>query len=145
MKGMSSADRRQPHTGITDEEIQALIEKGMNKVEIARHFTERGRKISSQGINWRIKRMQEDSNERSRFVMPWVIRSPTHTQGWVYLAAKAYGKMRAGKGVDKEDLRRMRELEEFLAEHEAVLTYDYNKGFMLRGRRPEDGPSMLAS
>lgn len=141
---MNTIDRRQPRTGIQDEDIQDLLDRGMTKVEIADHFTALGKRISSQGITWRIKRMQENIHERSRFVMPWVVRSPTHTQGWVYKAAVAYGKARNGRGVSPQELRWMRELEQFLAAYDAVLTYDYNKGFMLRNRRPEDGPSMLA-
>jgi len=141
---MTSAERRPPRSGIEDDEIKTLLEQGMNKSEMARWFTERGRRITQQAIGQRIKRIQEDADSQSRYVMPWVVRSPHHTQGWVYRAAVAYGKMRNGKGVSPQELRWMRELEEFLAKNEAVLTYDYNKGFMLRNRRPDDGPSMLA-
>lgn len=140
-----TVERRPSRSGIEDDEIQTLLDQGLNKSDIARHFTERGRTITQQAIGQRIKRIQEEADSRSRYVMPWVVRSPTHTQGWVYRAAVAYGKARAGKGVSPQELRWMRDLEEFLAKHEAVLTYDYNKGFMLRGRRQDDGPSMLAS
>ncbi len=144
MKDMHAVDRRPPRSGIEDEEIQKLLDKGLNKKEIADWFTERGRRISPQAVGQRVQRILDEEDARTRYVMPWVVRSPLHAQGWVYRAAVAYGKMRQGKGVSPQELRWMRELEEFLATHEAVLTYDYNKGFMLRNRRPGDGPSMLA-
>lgn len=131
-------------SAIGDDEIKALLDQGLSKSAIARHFTERGRSITQQAISLRVRKIQEDDTDRSQYILPWVIRTPTHTQGWVYRAVKAYAKFRQGKGVSPQELAWLRELEQALTDHDAVITYDYNKGFMLRDRRPQDGPSLLA-
>ncbi len=130
-------------SAIGDGEIKKLLDKGLSKSAIARHFTDRGRPITQQAISLRVKKILEGDEDRSKYILPWVIRTPTHTQGWVYRAVKAYAKYRRGRGVTPQEISHARELEDMLTKHDAVITYDYNKGFMLRSRRPEDGANLL--
>lgn len=128
---------------IGDDEIATLMAQELNNTQIAKWFTERGRSITQQAISMRVRRILERDMERTKYVLPWMVRSPEHAQGWVWRAVLAYAKMRKGRGVSAQDIKLARSLEDFLFKEEAVVTYDWNKGFMLRDRRPEDGASLL--
>lgn len=112
---------------------------------IARHLTANGTQITAQAIHLRLKRILAEDEDRAQRLLPWTVRSPEHAQGWVYGAARAYAKWQKGAGLDARELRYARELEEYLNKHDAVLTYDHDRGFLLRNRRPDDGPSGLAA
>lgn len=111
---------------------------------IARELTAAGKKITPQAISLRLRTIREIDEERANYLLPWRVKSPEHTYGWAYLAARAYAKREQGKGVTQQELKQAKELEEYLREHDAVLTYDHARGFLLRNRRPDDGPSGLA-
>jgi hypothetical protein len=128
---------------ITDEEIRHLMDQGLSASAIARHFTERGRRRTAQAMALRVRKLRDQAAERANYILPWRIQD-AHGSGWVYKSALAYAKQRAGRGVTPDELKMSRELEYMLSERDAVLTYDYNQGFQIRDRRPDDGPGVLA-
>jgi len=128
---------------ISDDEIVAKLDEGLNYSEIARHFTDQGRSITQQAISLRVKRIREGQEDRAKYILPWPVRSPQHTQGWVYRAAVGYGKRQSGRGASPQELKWARELEAFLLRNDAVLTYSYNDGFMLRNRRAGDSELLV--
>jgi len=130
-------------SAISDDEIVALLDDGMNYSEIARHFTDRGRSITQQAISLRVRKIRDKEEDRSKYILPWSVRSPAHTQGWVYRAAVAYGKRQSGRGISPQDVKLAKDLEAFLLRQDAVLSYDYNEGFVLRNRRPGDRDGLL--
>lgn len=129
-------------SSISNDEIIPLLDKGMTASEIARYFTGRGRPITQQAISLRRAKIRDGEQDRTRNSMPWVVRTE-HSTGWVYRAASAYGKWRVGRGVSPQEMKWARALEDWLIQNDAVLTYDYNEGFMLRNRRPGDREGLL--
>ncbi len=130
---------------VTDQEIRDLLGAGvLGASAIARALTSQGKKITPQAISLRLKVLREEDESRANYILPWVVKAPEHTYGWAYTAARAYAKREQGKGLTQVELRRAKELEEILREKDAVLTYDHKRGFLLRDRRPDDGPSGLA-
>lgn len=112
---------------------------------IARELTAAGKKITPQAISPRLKVIREEEDSRANYILPWRVKSPEHTYGWAYNSARAYAKRERGRGLSQQELRQARELEDYLREHDAVLTYDHKRGFALRNRRPDDGPSGLVA
>jgi len=135
--------RRGPTSNISDDEIKKLMDEGMNPSQIARYFTDRGRPITHQGIRLRVKTIREAEADRSNYLLPWAIRTE-HATGFVYRAVKAYAKARRGEALNERERIERTKLEDELHALDAVLMYDYNRGFKLRNRRPDDGPSLLA-
>jgi hypothetical protein len=121
------------------------MDKGLNAKQIAEHFTTLGRQISGEAIRLRINRIRSKDEERARFLLPWRVKSPEHTQGWVYTAVRAYAKWQKGAGLTPYELDQARQLDEYLKSRDAVLTYDHASGFTIRSRRPGDGPSALVA
>lgn len=132
--------RRGRAPSISDDEIQKLLDEGLNQSEIARWFTERGRSITAQAISLRVKRIREDQKEN--YILPWAVRT-VHSTGFVFHAVVAYAKWRRGEALTDRQKTELRQLEQKLHELDAVITYDYHQGFVLRNRRPDDGPNLL--
>lgn len=130
--------RRGKQPAVTDEQIQAFLDKGLNGSAIARQVG-----LTPQAISLRIKRLRADEADKQNYRLPWSVRV-AHTTGYVYRAVVAYAKYRRGEPLTERERQERVQLEEYLHREEAVVTYDYNRGFMLRGRRPSDGPSHLA-
>jgi len=130
---------------VSDQEVRDLLDGGMSKAsEIARHLTANGKPISQQAISKRIRNIRDADEERANYILPWRVNS-RHAYGWVYISAVALGKHLKGIGLTPAQLTQAAELEEFLRERDAVLTYDHERGFLLRNRRPDDGPGALAA
>lgn len=123
---------------VSDQEISDLYDQLGN-------YSAVGRKVglTPQAISLRMKAIREKQEDRARYILPWAVRVE-HSQGWVYRAAKAYAKWRRADAISPRELAEARELEEFLASQDAVLTYDYNRGFAIRNRRAGDRPGILS-
>lgn len=132
-------------SAIGDDEIRSLMDRGLRATEIASHFTERGRRITSQAIGQRIRRIQESDEDRANYVLPWRVRSPEHAQGMVYKMALAYAKHQQGRGLTPYELDLARKFERYANDRDMVLGYDHESGFFWRNRRPGDGPAALAA
>jgi len=128
---------------VSDDEIRALLDKGLNGAQMARHFTERGRRMTPQAISLRLKKIREQGEERAGLILPWAVKSPEHTQNWVYKAVVAWAKHNQGRGVSPRELDMSRDLERYLHKRKSVVGYDHKTGFFLRDRRPSDGDGML--
>lgn len=129
---------------VTDSQFQEMMDKGMTQAEMTRHINEElFVSISRQAVHQRVKKLMEDRGEHLQRILPWRMRVE-HKSGWVYNAALAYTKMRRGDGMTSRELTEARELEAHLHKLNAVLTYNRDKGFVLRNRRPDDGPGALA-
>lgn len=129
--------RRGPQPAINDDELRALVEKGMSGSAIARELG-----VSATAVNKRLQRLREKDQDRAAFLLPWAVRSE-HADGYVYRAVLAYGHRMRGEALNQRQRTELAELEAFLHQHDAVVTYDYNQGFMIRNRRPGDGPSLV--
>lgn len=131
---------------VSDQEIQDKLDAGIDTAAgVARAFRNEGIEITQQAISARLRKMREDKDERAGRVLPWAVRSPDHSTGWVFLAARAYATWQKGGGLDPRELKLAKELDGYLRQHDAVLTYDRSRGFLMRNRRPDDGPSGLAT
>lgn len=122
---------------VSDDEIRKLRDQGLSNAAIGKQLG-----LTGSAIGQRLKKMADRDAEQSNRRLPWTIRD-AHSTGWVYKAVVGYQKRRRGEGLSVRELREQAELEDFLHRQDAVLGYDYSRGFYLRARRPEDGPSML--
>lgn len=130
---------------VTDDEIRTLLDRSMNGAQISRYFTERGRTISPQAISLRLKAIRSADEERAGYILPWVVKSPEHTQNWVYKAVVAYAKHNQGRALSPRELDMARDLTKYLEGRDAVVGYDHKTGFYLRDRRPSDGDNLLVA
>lgn len=125
---------------VTDDEIRALLDKGLNGAQIARQVG-----LTPQAISLRLKTIRSVDEERAGLILPWVVKSPEHTQNWIYKAVRAHAKHSQGRGVSPRELDMSRELERYLRERNAVIGYDHRDGFFLRDRRPSDGDTLIVA
>lgn len=114
-----------------------MLAKGMSGSQIARQV---GR--TPQAINMRIKRIREEEAGQSEYLLPWAVKQ-AHATGYVHRAVIAYAHRQRGEAISSRARTELAQLEEFLHQHGAVITYDYNQGFMIRERRPEDGRRLI--
>lgn len=129
--------RRGPQPAIDESELRKLADQGLSGSAIARQLG-----VSPQAVNKRLQRLREQDQDRAAFLLPWSVRSE-HADGYVYRAVVAYGHRMRGEALNQRQRTELSELEAFLHRHAAVVTYDYNKGFMIRNRRQDDGPGLL--
>jgi hypothetical protein len=134
---VEARDRGGRRPSVSDEQIRALLDKGLSNAAIAREVG-----LTPQAIGPRVKKIRERDEERANYLLPWVVREQ-HATGWVYRAVRGYAKRRRGEGASPRELSEGAELEAYLHREDAVVGYDYNRGFYLRSRQPDDGPSML--
>lgn len=129
---------------VSDQEIRDFMDQGLGASDISRHLTDRGKPITQQGISKRVQRLRDADEERANYVLPWRVRTE-HSRGWVYEAVVALGKHQKGRGVTPYQLDQARKLEEYLRKRDAVVMYDRDAGFIIRNRRPDDGPNALVA
>lgn len=135
---MTEARRpRGARTDLTDDELWRLHEQGMSGSEIARRT---GR--SAQAVNFRLKRIREQRQDTGNYLLPWAVKN-AHATGYVYRAVLAHAHRQRGEALTVRARTELAALEEFLHEHDAVVTYDYNQGWQIRNRRPEDGRRLV--
>lgn len=139
---MSTQEARRPlgrPPTVSDEEIATLEKQGLNGSEIGRRVG-----LTPQAVSLRLKRLREAREKVREGNLPWTVKA-AHSKGYVYRAAMAYGRWRAGKpDLGERERRERAELEAWLTKHNAVLCYDRDEGFMVRPRRDTDGPDLLA-
>jgi len=137
--------RRPSRQKITDAELSAWKEEGLTYTEMQRRLEQLGRPIlTTAGLSYRWKQIEAKRGEDSR-ILPWTIAVEHSQNFYMYSAVLAYGKMRKGLGLSDKDRRLAREFEQQMQEAGTVLYYNRDEGFVLRRRRPDDGPSMLVS
>lgn len=130
---------------ISDQEIRDQMDKGLNAGQIATYYTNLGRQITSEAIRQRIVKMRDKDQEREGFILPWQIRQEHANGGPIYKMVLAYGKHQKGHGLTPYELEQSRKLEQYLKDRDAVITYNKDEGFIVRNRRPGDGPGALAA
>jgi hypothetical protein len=124
---------------VTDDEIRALLDKGLNGAAIARQVG-----LTPQAISLRLKTIRSVDEERAGLILPWVVKSPEHTQNWIYKAVRAYAKHSQGRGVSSRELDMARDLEEYMRDRgDGVVGYDHKDGFYFRARRSGDDPKSI--
>lgn len=141
---MSDKRRGGPTPKVSDDEIRALLDKGLNGSQIAKHFTGLGRKITAAAIYLRIQKLRDASESEANRILPWSVRTE-HGDGWVYKATVALAKREKGLGVTPRDLEMAKQLEKFLRDRDAVISYERESGFVLRNRRATDGDTPIVA
>lgn len=122
---------------VSDDDIKAMLAKGMSGAAIGRHVG-----LTQQAINQRIKRIREEAAGKAEFLLPWAVKQ-AHATGYVHRAVLAYAHRQRGEALSPRARTELAALEEFLHEHDAVVTYDYNQGWQIRNRRPDDGRRLV--
>lgn len=125
-------------TDLNDDDLWRMYsEHGMSGSEIARRT---GR--TPQAINFRLKRLRENRVETNGYLLPWAVKA-AHATGYVHRAVIAYAHRQRGEALTLRQRTELEQMEMFLREHDAVITYDYNQGYAIRNRRPEDGHRLV--
>ena len=126
--------------------IVELMDEGLAHAEIARRVG-----LSQQAVTERIGRIRArdgDAPAKDR-LLPWTVKGPHRTGNMLYQALLHYAHWRRGDRLTPSQYRQAKELEDLLTDvsrfppNGAVMLYDPRRGFVVRNRRPGDGPEIL--
>lgn len=135
---------------VTDAELLAFMAEGLKVADMVRRLASQDPPVhvTHQALSPRVRALR--NGERATFLLPWQVR-PEHEASTLYRTLTAYAKWRRGESQSEKWLKEAQKLEAKLSDPRefpplgAIMIYDPKKGFMLRNRRPDDEPGLLAA
>lgn len=122
-----------------DATLRELRREGLSTTAIAARYGVTRQTAS----NWlrkaklpaRISRIPRHEAGSRKYMLPWDVKGADHNDQ-IAKALRAYDKHRKGEPVDQREMNQIARLLAFLGEHNVVVDYNREEGFMFRPRTP---------